>query len=93
MYPNDAVGGLEIVPPVRSESCLAANVPDVEGVPHMFEGFDVEPKGRADLCDVLSIELFENRGLPRVVKPKEQKAELLLLLFHLFQDRQKAHEV
>lgn len=43
VYPNETVCALKIVPPVRPQRLLSPNIPEIQLIWSMLEGFDVEP--------------------------------------------------
>jgi hypothetical protein len=47
--PDQAVGLLEIVPPIGSDGGLAANIPHIQFATLMFDCFDLETEGGRDL--------------------------------------------
>lgn len=50
-YPDETVGALKVVLPVRAERPLSADIPDVECIPGMGEGVDAEPERGGDGLD------------------------------------------
>ena len=68
-HPYQAVGRLKVIPPVAAKSLLPAHIPHIQLVSPVVHGLDVESESRADLLNVLAVELFHNRRLPRIVQP------------------------
>ena len=77
--PDESVGGLEVVPPVRAKTLLAADVPHVEVEAAMLQGLDVEAQRGADGADVFAVELLQNRRFARIIQPAEIYKMLLFI--------------
>mmetsp|Transcript_124799 Transcript_124799/g.278922 ORF Transcript_124799/g.278922 Transcript_124799/m.278922 type:complete len:225 (+) Transcript_124799:43-717(+) len=90
-HPNEAIGGLEVVPPIAADRLLPAHIPYVQLVALILEGLDVEAKRRRHGVDGLPIELLEDGCLPCIVKAQHEQAHLLLLLLHLPQYLHQPH--
>mmetsp|Transcript_46429 Transcript_46429/g.122642 ORF Transcript_46429/g.122642 Transcript_46429/m.122642 type:complete len:208 (-) Transcript_46429:37-660(-) len=90
---DEGIRGLEVVAPIRANSLLTSNVPDVEFETLMHQALDVEALRWHDVRNVLFGQLLQNRRLARVVKAEHEDTGLLLILLHLLQNAEQSHRV
>ena len=69
--PNEAVGRLEVVAPIRPQALLTPDVPNVEVEAAVLQGLDVEAQSGADRAHVFPVELFQNRRFARIIQASE----------------------
>jgi len=70
--PDQTVSLLEIVPPIRADGSLTANIPDIKLATLMFNCLDLESKSRCNLRGVFTQELLENSCFTCIVEPKDE---------------------
>ena len=66
--PNDAISLFKIISPIRPDSFLSPDIPDIEFKVFILQGFNIEAQSGTDFVDVLSIEFLDNCCFASIVK-------------------------
>lgn len=74
--PDQGVGLLIVVAPVRPDGLLATHVPDVQDEVQEGQADDVESQRRTDRVDILAVEFLHRGRLPLCVKEAHQQIRL-----------------
>jgi len=77
-HEDQPLGVLEIMAPERANLVLPANIPNSEVDVLVFDSLHVEADGGDGGHNLAELQLIQNRGLARSVKPNHENTHLLL---------------